>query len=153
LYAAMQGAVPDFWIGLGYDFLRFAAHMKLAAGWTPQTVTQRAAEAQRDIAWSMAPIAWDAQGKAVQTLFVFSPVAGGFAPVQPDQLRAARQEAQARFAERTRIAQGENPAPALLAPPPAAASPLSLSRPAIVPPPSAPAPGANAPAIRQDAPY
>ncbi|MDR2696602.1 MAG: hypothetical protein LBC79_09535 [Deltaproteobacteria bacterium] len=116
LQAAMQGAAPDFWIGLGYDFLRFAARLKLAAGWTPRAVTQRAAEAQRDIAWSMAPIAWDAQGKAVQTLFVFSPVAGGFAPVQPDQLRAAWQEAQARFEERTRIAQGERPAPVLLAP-------------------------------------
>ncbi|MDR0239373.1 MAG: hypothetical protein LBI88_03965 [Deltaproteobacteria bacterium] len=154
LQTAMQGAVPDFWIGLGYDFLHFAAHMKLTSGWTPQLVTQRAAEA-RHIAWSMAPLAWDAQGKAAQTLFIFSPVAGGFAPVQPDQLKAAWQEAQTRFADRVRIAQGESPAPALLAPAPAAASPLSLPRPAVVPPPSAPAtpaPGADAPAIRQAAP-
>ncbi|MCL2123890.1 MAG: hypothetical protein FWH34_07330, partial [Desulfovibrionaceae bacterium] len=153
LQAALQGAVPDFWIGLGYDFLHFAAHMKLTHGWTPQLVRQRAAET-RHIAWSMAPIAWDAQGKAAQTLFLFSPVMGGFAPVQPDQLKTAWQEAQARFAERVRIAQGENPAPALLAPAPAAASPLSLPRPAVIPPAPVPATpsGANAPAIRQAAP-
>jgi ABC-type branched-subunit amino acid transport system substrate-binding protein len=154
LLAAMQGAVPDFWVGLGYDFLHFAAHMKLTAGWTPQSVNQRAAEA-RHIAWSMAPIAWDAQGKAAQALFLFSPVAGGFASVQPDQLKAVWQETQARFAERMRIAQGESPAPALLTPSPATASPLSLTRPAIVPPPSAPAPsaaGSHTPAIRQAAP-
>jgi ABC-type branched-subunit amino acid transport system substrate-binding protein len=152
LRAAMRGVVPDFWVGLGYDFLRFAAHMKLTAGWTPQIVTQRAMEA-RHIAWSMAPLAWDSQGKAVQTLFLFSPVAGGFAPVQPDQLKTAWQEAQDRFAERVRIAQGDNPAPALLAPAPAAASPLSLPRPAIVPPPPpSPAPGTNVPAIRQAVP-
>ena len=154
LHAAMQGAVPDFWIGLGYDFIHFAAHMKLTAGWTPQLVTQRATEA-RHIAWSIAPIAWDAQGKAAQSLFLFTPVAGGYAPVQPDQLKANWQETQARFTERVRIAQGENPAPALLSPIPAAASPLSLPRPAIALPPSvpeSPAPKTDAPAIRHTTP-
>ena len=130
----MQDAPPDFWNGLGYDFLRFAAHMKLTAGWTPQTVTRRAMEAQHAIAWIMAPVAWDAQGKATQTLFVFAPVAGGFAPVQPDQLKTAWQEAQTRFAERVRIAQGESPVPALLTPSPATVPPLQLLRPAIDPP-------------------
>jgi ABC-type branched-subunit amino acid transport system substrate-binding protein len=143
LLAAMQGATPDFWIGLGYDFLHFAVHMKLTAGWTPQLVTQRAAEAQRNTAWSMAPLTWDAQGKAAQALFLFSPVAGGFAPVQPEQLKASWLEAQARFAERTRIAQGESPVPALLAPPPGAAAPWRLSRPSADP---QPAPRMNAPA-------
>jgi ABC-type branched-subunit amino acid transport system substrate-binding protein len=141
LLAGMQGAVPDFWIGLGYDFLHFAVQMKLTAGWTPQLVAQRAAEAQRNMAWSMAPLTWDAQGKAAQALFLFSPVAGGFAPVQPEQLKASWLEAQARFAERTRIAQGESPVPALLAPAPGAGSPWRL--PSAVPP---PAPGTNAPA-------
>jgi len=138
LRTALQDAPPDFWNGLGYDFLRFAAQMKLTAGWIPQTVTRRAMEAQHATAWSMAPLAWDAQGKAAQTLFVFSPVASGFTPVQPDQLKAAWQEAQARFAERMRIAQGESPTPALLAPSPAAASPLRLLPPAVAPPPPAP---------------
>ena len=152
LRAAMQGAVPDFWIGLGYDFLHFAVHMKLSSGWTPQIVTQRAIEAQRDISWSMAPITWDTQGKATQSLFMFSPVAGGFAPVQPDQFKTAWQEAQLRFAERMRIAQGESPAPALMTPAPAAASPLLLPRPPVTPPSSVPTPppsGVNAPAARQ----
>jgi len=152
LLTAMQGAAPDFWTGLGYDFLHFAVHMKLTAGWTPQMVTQRATEAQRHVAWSMAPLAWDAQGRATQTLFLFSPVAGGFAPVQPAQLKAAWQEAQDRFAERLRIAQGESPAPVLLAPPSTAASPLWLPRPAVDLPPSAPASGTSAPAQRQAAP-
>jgi hypothetical protein len=93
-------------------------------------------EAQQAVAWNLAPLAWDAQGRAAQTLFLFSPVAGGFAPVQPDQLKAAWQDAQTRFAERVRIAQGDGPAPALIAPPPAAGSPLQLLRPAVAPPPS-----------------
>ena len=155
LRTAMQGTTPDFWIGLGYDFLHFAAQMKLSAGWSPQIVTQRAMEAQRNIDWSMAPITWDAQGKAAQTLFIFSPVAGGFTPTQPAQLKTAWQEAQLRFAERVRIAQGEHPVPALLTPAPAAASPLSLPRTSVTPqspsPPASPS-GINAPAIRQATP-
>jgi hypothetical protein len=143
LLAAMQGAAPDFWIGLGYDFLHFAAQMKLTVGWTPQLVAQRAVEAQRNIAWSMAPITWDAQGKAAQALFLFSPVAGGFGPVQPEQLKASWIEAQTRFAERMRIAQGESPVPALRAPAPATAPPARLPRPAAVPPPAS---GTNTPA-------
>jgi ABC-type branched-subunit amino acid transport system substrate-binding protein len=148
LRAAMQGAAPDFWIGLGYDFLHFAAHMRLIAGWTPQLVAQRAAEAQRNMAWSMAPITWDAQGKAAQSLFVFSPVAGGYAPVRPEQIKASWRAAQTRFAERLRIAQSEDPGPASRAPAPAAASPR-LPQPTFPPPPApsrAPASGTNAPA-------
>jgi hypothetical protein len=129
LRAAMQGAVPDFWTGLGYDFLHFAAHMRLTAGWTPQLVAQRAAEAQRAIAWSMAPINWDAQGRATQALFVFSPVTGGFAPVQPEQFRASWREAQTRFAERLRTAQSESLAKGSSAPTRAPISPSWHPRP------------------------
>jgi ABC-type branched-subunit amino acid transport system substrate-binding protein len=124
LRAAMQGAAPDFWIGLGYDFLRFAAHMRLTAGWTPRFVTQRAAETQNSIAWSMAPISWDAQGKATQALFVFTPVTGGYAPVRPEQLKASWRATQTRFAERLRTAQSEEAASALRTPASRAASPL-----------------------------
>jgi ABC-type branched-subunit amino acid transport system substrate-binding protein len=129
LRAAMQGATPDFWTGLGYDFLHFAANMKLPARWTPQLATQRAAEAQRGVAWSIAPIVWDAQGKARQALLVLSPVVetGGaspiVAPVQPEQLRASWLEAQARFAARARMARNEKPASASRAPLPSAAPP------------------------------
>jgi hypothetical protein len=144
----MHGAAPDFWTGLGYDFVHFAAQMRLTAGWTPQLVARRAVEAQRAIAWSMAPIAWDAQGKAAQRLFVFSPVAGGYAPVQLAQLRASWSEAQARFAERIRTTQNENPGSTVRIPIPVAAPPPWLQQPVIAPPPLpvAPASGTDTPA-------
>jgi len=118
LLAAAQGAAPDFWLGLGYDFLRFAARLNLPAGWTPQLVAQHAAQAQRSFAWSIAPISWDEQGKATQALFVFTPVAGTFAPVQPEQFKASWREAQARFADRVRTAQSGSAAKGLSAPRP-----------------------------------
>jgi hypothetical protein len=67
----------DFWVALGYDFLRFAGRLgTLPAGWDAEDVNARIASASR-IDFSMAPISWDSQGVASQEQYLFSPVRNG----------------------------------------------------------------------------
>jgi hypothetical protein len=67
----------DFWVALGYDFVRFAGRIgSLPAGWTADDVNGRIGSAAR-MEFSMAPIAWDERGVAEQTQFLFSPVRNG----------------------------------------------------------------------------
>jgi ABC-type branched-subunit amino acid transport system substrate-binding protein len=75
LQGGLSGRKADTWTALGYDFVRFASAMNLQPGWTPQTVNERLAYA-RNMKWSMAPLDWH-NGRARQTLFVMTPVAGG----------------------------------------------------------------------------
>ncbi len=133
--ADVQAGSPDFWRALGYDFVHFGARMNLAAGWTSQQVNARALEAQQG-PWNMAPLHWDAQGKASQALFLFTPVVGGYAPLNPEILRQSLAEAQALYAERLRIAQGGSPAP-----PPLLGTPAAQQQPQ----PRQPAPAAPLP--------
>ncbi len=74
----------DFWSALGYDFARFAATAPIQGG--PAGVN--AALSGFGMDWSMAPIRWDASGKASQELFLFTPSEeGGFAPVNTEEFR------------------------------------------------------------------
>lgn len=67
----------DFWVALGYDFIRFAGKLgSLPSGWTNDDVNRRLAAAQ-EIDFSMAPMTWDATGVANQHLYLFSPVRNG----------------------------------------------------------------------------
>jgi hypothetical protein len=75
----------DFWTGLGYDFARFSAGLNLRPGWTPGSVNGILTNVNMD--WSMAPIHWDAYGRARQDLYLFTPVEGGFVPVDEDKFR------------------------------------------------------------------
>jgi hypothetical protein len=123
LRASPGDAEPDFWHVLGYDFVRFASGMSLPPDWTPQLVNRRAAGAQH-LVRTMAPIRWNAEGKAEQTPFLFTPVQGGFAPLNAEDLKYGLQEAQTRFLERLRTARGEArpsplPAPGFRPPAPA----------------------------------
>lgn len=68
--------IPDFWEGIGYDFVRMTSVMNLQTPWTPAQVNQRLASTQ-NMGWSMAPTSWS-NGKAVQVPFVFRPVQSGF---------------------------------------------------------------------------
>ena len=91
--------VPDFWEGIGYDFVRMASVMHLQSPWTPAQVNARLATAQ-DMEWSMAPIRWS-DGKASQALFVFQPVQSGFELADPVAFKARYDEIVARHARRT----------------------------------------------------
>jgi hypothetical protein len=86
----------DFWTGLGYDFIRFAATLDVNPGWTVSGVNAKLA-ARPDMAWSMAPIRWDAGGRAAQELFLFTPQPDGFAPVNPELFRRNFEKAWAEY--------------------------------------------------------
>jgi len=77
--AATDQEAPDLWVGLGYDFVRLAASLKLPQNFTPDLVNHRLEQAQ-NMPWSMAPIQWVA-GKASQQLFLFTPTRSGFEQV------------------------------------------------------------------------
>ncbi len=78
---------PDFWAGLGYDFVRFAATLDIPQGWTAGTVNA-ALSGHKAMPWSMAPIAWSPEGKASQQLFLFTPVNEGFVPADTEKIKA-----------------------------------------------------------------
>lgn len=89
----------DFWVALGHDFINFAAQLNLSADWTPAQVNQRL-QAMRGMEFSMAPITWDAEGRARQSLYLFSPRKDGKVLADPEELRAAATKAKLRREKR-----------------------------------------------------
>lgn len=62
---------PDFWVALGYDFVKFASEMQnLPSPSRHESVNEILAQNSFKN-WSMAPIYWDEQGHASQDLHVF----------------------------------------------------------------------------------
>ncbi|MEG2140791.1 MAG: penicillin-binding protein activator [Bilophila sp.] len=90
---------PDFWEGIGYDFVRFASAMNLQQGWTAPDVNKRILVAQ-NIDWSMAPINW-ANGHAAQQLFIFHPTESGSELVNPQTFTERLTTIRARHARRS----------------------------------------------------
>ena len=76
----------DFWTGIGYDFVRFAATLDIQPGWTADSVNAKLSS-HPGMAWSVAPISWDRNGRASQELFLFTPESDGFAPVDVEKFR------------------------------------------------------------------
>lgn len=90
----------DFWVALGYDFLRFAGKIgAVSPGWDADDINTRILEAQ-NIAFSMAPISWDEDGLARQDLFLFSPVRNGKQLVDADKMKVRIEKAKARRVKR-----------------------------------------------------
>lgn len=89
----------DFWVALGHDFINLAAQLNLPADWTPAQVNQRL-QAMRSLEFSMAPIAWDAEGRARQDLYLFGPRKDGKILLDPDALRDAAAKAKTRREKR-----------------------------------------------------
>ncbi len=71
-------AKADTWIGLGYDFVRFATALGVPQGWTVDSVNAQLTSPLLSIDWSMAPITWTADGIASQKLFLFKPTVDGY---------------------------------------------------------------------------
>jgi hypothetical protein len=86
---------PDFWTALGYDFIRFAAGLSLPPGAGPDQVNNLLARRSMKN-WALAPISWDAQGRAAQDMFVLQPSSGSLVPVHLESLKARRSMRQAR---------------------------------------------------------
>jgi hypothetical protein len=62
---------PDFWVSLGFDFLRFAHRVfSQDAARKGRALNQRLAALQ-DFSWSMAPLEWNEYGQATQDLYLF----------------------------------------------------------------------------------
>lgn len=100
---------PDFWVGLGYDFVRFASNIGLPEkGWTPADVNRRLADAQR-MQWAMGALHWSADGHASQDLFLFSPTSDGFKPVEPTEFRQKLERTRERHEARAKAAATATP--------------------------------------------
>lgn len=87
---------PDFWVALGYDFIKFSSRLgTFSSDWTPQEVNERIATAQQ-MDFSLAPIVWDSNGKAIQKLFLFRPERNGKAKIDADDVKTTLNNAKHR---------------------------------------------------------
>ncbi|WP_241648511.1 MULTISPECIES: hypothetical protein [unclassified Pseudodesulfovibrio] len=90
----------DFWVALGYDFIRFAGKLgTLPASWNGRLVNKRIQDAQ-DMEFSMAPMVWNKDGVASQKLYLFSPVQNGKEIVDADKITDRVVRAKARREKR-----------------------------------------------------
>ena len=90
----------DFWVALGYDFLRFAGRMGvLPHGWSASEVNKRIRNAQ-DMEFSMAAMTWTADGVASQQMYLFSPKSNGKDLVNAEILAERIEKAKARRVRR-----------------------------------------------------
>ncbi|MCF8030017.1 MAG: hypothetical protein K9K39_03900 [Desulfohalobiaceae bacterium] len=93
---------PDFWVGLGHDFVRFAAELDpVARGGGDKQDLSRKLSSMNNFEWTLAPISWNKQGKARQDLFVLRPASDGVKRVRPEKLRTRLEKA--REAKRKRL--------------------------------------------------
>jgi len=89
----------DFWVALGYDFVRLATRLNLGPDWNAATVNARLA-ALKDLDYSMAPVVWNADGQARQKLYVFTPRKEGKALVDTASMRESIEKAKDRREKR-----------------------------------------------------
>lgn len=89
---ARSGKEPDFWGGLGYDFVRYASMLDIQPGWSANSVNA-ALSRNYGMVWSMAPISWSTRGKATQNLFLFTPVQEGYAPADMNEVESLYKKA------------------------------------------------------------
>ena len=82
----------DFWVSLGYDFVKFASHLNLDAKPSNIEIVDRSNYAAKFVR-SLAPISFDETGQLHQKLYIYRLSANGMVRVDPkffDQLRKTR---------------------------------------------------------------
>lgn len=84
----MQGE-PDFWTALGYDFVRHC--MRMPDGEIGPENINETLTGLPSMQWTMAPITWDKQGKAKQSLYVLRLSQSGLNPVHYPSMEALMQ--------------------------------------------------------------
>jgi len=90
----------DFWVALGYDFIRFGGKLGvLPSSWDSAVVNKRIRGAE-DMEFSMAPIVWNADGVASQKLYLFTPVQNGKKIADPASISGKVARATARREKR-----------------------------------------------------
>ncbi len=97
---------PDLWVGLGYDFIRFAALLSSEGVLSAAEMNARIQTAQQ-MDWSIAPIHWTEEGVASQRMFLFTPTSKGFTPLDPEKFRARLEETRARHDARVEMLEQE----------------------------------------------
>ncbi|WP_172961589.1 penicillin-binding protein activator [Desulfovibrio ferrophilus] len=91
---------PDFWVALGYDFMRFAGMMPpLSSNFNPDSVNS-ALQIAAGFDWSMAPLVWDVAGRVQQELFLFRPTRKGIAPLDLELLNKRLEDTRKRHEQR-----------------------------------------------------
>ena len=89
----LQGKENDFWSALGFDFVNFAVNLGVQKRLVSPQITaaaQRASTATRAIA----PLSYDNNGIAHEKLFIFQISSNGLKPVNIEELRNRRKQAQ-----------------------------------------------------------
>lgn len=83
----MNEGEADFWVALGYDFVRLAHRAeKMSQARKYEDLTE-VLHSLQDFSWSMAPLSWDSQGRARQELFVVQPGDKGIRPVLVEEIK------------------------------------------------------------------
>jgi hypothetical protein len=91
----------DFWVALGFDFVRFASALgTVTSGFDPPALNGRIASAEA-MPWSMAPMDWSDEGLASQKMFLLRPSRNG--PVLVDDDRLFRRMVRARESHERRV--------------------------------------------------
>lgn len=102
--ATAGGQTADFWMALGYDFVRFASAMNQTTPPVADDVNRRLSQAAA-MNWSMAPLVWTPAGRVSQQMFVFNPTPEGLVIATPDDLRQKLDLVKARYQRRMSTAQ------------------------------------------------
>ncbi|WP_051295147.1 penicillin-binding protein activator [Maridesulfovibrio bastinii] len=100
--------IPDFWVALGYDFVRFSSKLgAIPSDWTPETINSRIMAAQ-NMDFSLAPIRWDSNGIAEQKLFLFRPREDGKSKVDSESIKKTLIKARAHHEMRIKAWKKQN---------------------------------------------
>ncbi|WP_051261583.1 penicillin-binding protein activator [Desulfovibrio inopinatus] len=84
-YMEQTGGEPDFWVALGYDYLRFAVALGDIDPMSPRDrINARLAETASHFQWTMAPLQYDTSGLASQQMFLFRPSVEGMKEINKD---------------------------------------------------------------------
>jgi hypothetical protein len=86
-HAKASGITANFWLALGYDFVRWAKRLGRFSPGAHASLNANLADAA-DFQWSMAPLRWDAQGVAQQDVYLFQPTSSGLGILDLEGLRS-----------------------------------------------------------------
>ena len=101
---SLQGEA-DFWVALGYDFVRFASRLGNMPSPGNNDEVNSILAGNDFNSWSMAPISWDEKGSATQELFVFQMDRHDLQPADARRLQwviESRKQRRAMWLERLR---------------------------------------------------
>lgn len=86
--ALSSSGKADFWKCLGYDFVHFAAQLKIDGPTSPSNINAKLSNTH--ISWAMAPIRWDNTGIAHQDLLMFTTSSRGMTLLNTDSFKLLR---------------------------------------------------------------